>query len=140
MRLLACCETLAPIRLALALGGCSLGGMLGGGGKPPPTLLTLTPEARPGQHRLARGNAGQAVTIATPVVPKRIADGPRSGAVGPTDVAICANLQWVDTPDRLFQDLLEETCGARPTASCSIPSSRRSIPGWSSRAAAALRL
>ena len=31
-----------PIALGLALGGCSLGGMLGGGGKAPPTLLTLT--------------------------------------------------------------------------------------------------
>ena len=35
----------APAALALAVGGCSLGGLLGGGGKPPPTLLTLAAEA-----------------------------------------------------------------------------------------------
>src|SRR5678816_2685360 len=29
--------------------------------------------------------------------------------VGPTAVAYIKGLQWVDTPDRLFQDLLEET-------------------------------
>ena len=34
----------APVAIALALGGCSLGGLLGGG-KAPPWLLTLTPEA-----------------------------------------------------------------------------------------------
>ena len=35
----------APVALALGLGACSLGGLLGGGGKPPPVLFTLTPEA-----------------------------------------------------------------------------------------------
>ena len=47
MRLLT--KTLASIALAGALGACSLGGMLGGGGKAPTTLQTLTPErADPG--------------------------------------------------------------------------------------------
>ena len=43
MRLLA--RTGTAIALAAALSGCSLGGLLGGGGKPPTTLITLTPEA-----------------------------------------------------------------------------------------------
>ena len=35
-------KTLAPVVLAAALGGCSLGGLLGGGGdKSPATLLTM---------------------------------------------------------------------------------------------------
>ncbi len=29
--------------------------------------------------------------------------------ISPTDVQYVTNLQWVDTPDKLFQDLLEET-------------------------------
>ena len=36
-------RSFAPMALALALGGCSLSGLLGGGGKAPATLLTLTP-------------------------------------------------------------------------------------------------
>ena len=60
------------VALALLLGGCSLSGLLGGGAKVPPTLQTLTSEAAdPGQ--IARSaNAGQAVTIAIPVVPKEL--------------------------------------------------------------------
>ena len=35
----------APAVMALAVCGCSVSGLLGGGGKPPATLLTITPEA-----------------------------------------------------------------------------------------------
>jgi len=35
----------APLAFAVALGGCSLGGLLGGGTKAPTTLLTLLPLA-----------------------------------------------------------------------------------------------
>ena len=40
-------RTLAPIALAAALAGCSLGGLLGGGAKAPPTHATLTPASDP---------------------------------------------------------------------------------------------
>ncbi len=95
------------VALALALGGCSLSSMLGGG-KPPASLLTLTPEALdPGQ--IARTvNAAQAVTIAVPVIAKEIRTVRVPVQIG-TDVQYVKNLQWVDTPDRLFADLLEET-------------------------------
>jgi cholesterol transport system auxiliary component len=100
---------LAPVAFAVALAGCSLGGLLGGGAKPPPTLLTLTPEA-PDPGQFARTvNAGQAVTISVPVVPKEIRTNRVPVQVSPTDVQYVTNLQWVDTPDRLFQDLVAET-------------------------------
>jgi cholesterol transport system auxiliary component len=107
MRLLT--KTLASIALASALGACSLGGLLGGGGKPPTTLQTLTSEAAdPG--RIARTvNAGQAVTIATPSIPKELRTVRVPVQMSPTDIQYVTNLQWVDTPDRLFQDLLAET-------------------------------
>lgn len=107
MRLLL--RTVTAIALAAALAGCSLGGLLGGGGKPPPTLQTLTPEAAdPGAIARSAG-AGQAVSIAIPLVPKELRSVRVPVQVTPTDVQYVTNLQWVDTPDRLFQRLLAET-------------------------------
>jgi cholesterol transport system auxiliary component len=107
MRLLT--RTFATFSLAAALGGCSLGGLLGGGGKPPVTLATLTPEA-PDPGPIARtADAGQAVTIEVPIVPQELRATRVPVQVSPTDVQYVTNLTWVDTPDRLFQNLLEET-------------------------------
>jgi cholesterol transport system auxiliary component len=97
------------LALAASLTGCSLGGMLGGGGKPPTTLYTLTAEA-PDPGAIARtAAAGQAVTIETPVVAKELSTVRVPVQLTPTDVQYVTNLQWVDTPDRLFQNLLAET-------------------------------
>lgn len=100
---------LAPVALALVLGACSLSGMLGGGGKPPATLLTLSPEA-PATGEFTRAAApGEAVTISTPVIGKELRTVRVPVQVSPTDVQYVTDAQWVDTPDRLFQDLLSET-------------------------------
>lgn len=100
---------LLPVAIGAALAGCSLGGLLGGGGKAPTTLQTLTPEAPdPGPMERA-ANAGQAVTIAAPIVSKELRTLRVPVQVSPTDVQYVTNLQWVDTPDRLFKDLLAET-------------------------------
>jgi cholesterol transport system auxiliary component len=102
-------RTGSAIVLAAALAGCSLGGLLGGGGKPPPTLQTLTPEApEPGAIARSAG-AGQAVTIALPAIPKELRSNRVPVQITPTDVQYVTNLQWVDTPDKLFQALLAET-------------------------------
>jgi len=94
--------------LAVPLGGCSLGGLLGGG-KPPPYLFTLTPEAAdPGTISRA-SPAGRAVTIAVPVVAKELRTTRVPVQVSPTVVQYVPNLQWIDTPDRLFRDLVAET-------------------------------
>jgi cholesterol transport system auxiliary component len=99
----------APVALAVALSGCSLGGLLGGGGKAPVTLLTLTPEAAdPGQIQRTAA-AGQAVTIAAPVVAKELRTNRIPVQVTPTDVQYVTDAQWIDTPDRLFQGLVAET-------------------------------
>ena len=93
------------LALAVAMGGCAL---LGGGGKPPPVLFTLSSDAPPAAA--ARTAAvGQTVTIATPVIPKQLRTVRVPVEIGLTQVQYVANLQWVDTPDRLFQALLEET-------------------------------
>lgn len=99
----------AGIVLAAALAGCSLGGLLGGGGKPPATLQTLTPEAADPGAIARTAAAGQALTIATPEVPKELRTLRVPVQLSPTDVQYVTGLQWVDTPDRLFQRLLAET-------------------------------
>jgi cholesterol transport system auxiliary component len=91
---------------AVSLGGCAL---LGGGPKPPPTLLSLSSSVAAPQSVARSANAGEAVTIATPIIPKELRGVRVPAQVGPTAVAYIKGLQWVDTPDRLFQDLLEET-------------------------------
>jgi len=98
-----------PLIAALALGGCSLGGLLGGGAKPPLTLQTLTPEAADPGSIVRTASAGQAVTIATPVIPNELRTIRVPVLISPTDVQYVTNLQWVDTPDHLFQRLVEET-------------------------------
>ena len=96
-----------PIALAMALSACL--GSLMGGGKAPPTLLTLTSEAPMPADATRSASAGNAVTIALPIVAKEIRTNRVPARVSPTEVAYVKDLQWVDTPDRLFQDLLAET-------------------------------
>jgi cholesterol transport system auxiliary component len=104
---------LAPVALAAVLAGCSLSSILGGGGKVPATLLTLTPEIpAPGEFERS-ANAGQAVTINTPVTSKELHTLRVPVQVTPTDVQYVTDAQWVDMPDRLFQDLLSETVRRR---------------------------
>jgi len=107
MRLLP--RIIVPVVLASALGACSLGGLLGGGAKGPTTLQTLTPEAADPGPITRTGAAGQTVTISTPVIGKELRTLRVPVQITPTDVAYVTNLEWVDTPDHLFQSLVQET-------------------------------
>jgi cholesterol transport system auxiliary component len=107
MRLLLRCAV--PVALAVTVAGCSIGSLLGGGGKAPPTLLTLTPEAAAPASLDRSANAGETVTIAVPVVAKELRTTRVPAQVSPSDIQYITNLLWIDTPDRLFKDLLSET-------------------------------
>lgn len=100
-----------PLALAAALGGCSLGGLLGGG-KTPATLLRLTPEAGPVAIQ-RQSAAGQAVTVNVPVIAKELRTLRVPVQVGTYELQYMTDLMWVDTPDRLFKDLLAETIRRR---------------------------
>ena len=92
----------------VALGALSLASCFGGK-KVPPTLLTLT-SAAPAPESISRAaGPAEAITIDVPVVPKELATTRVPALVGPTAVAYIKDLQWVESPDRLFQDLLHET-------------------------------
>ena len=97
------------IALALALSACSLGGLLGSGGKPPTTLITLTPEAAEPQQIARTAAGGQSVTIALPSASRELSNVRVPVQLTPTDVQYVANLQLSDTPARLFQGLVAET-------------------------------
>lgn len=97
------------IALAAALPACSLGGLLGGGAKPPATLQTLTAEAVEPASIARNAGAGQAVTVEIPAIPKELRTLRVPVQVTPTDVQYVTNLQWIDTPDKMFQGLLGET-------------------------------
>src|SRR5262249_40881950 len=100
-------RTLAVSALALCIASC--GGLLGGGVKTPATLQTLTPDAPDPGPITRTAAAGQSVTIAVPIVPKELRTNRVPVQVTPTDVQYVTNLQWIDTPDRLFQQLVAET-------------------------------
>jgi len=97
------------VALAASLSGCSLGGLLGGSGKPPATLVTLTPEAAEPASIVRTAAAGQAVTVEAPAVSHELSSIRVPVQVTPTDVQYVANLTLADTPARLFQGLLAET-------------------------------
>jgi cholesterol transport system auxiliary component len=102
-------RTGSAFAVALSLAACSLGGLLGGGSKPPTTLVTLTPEAAEPAQIARTAAAGQAVTIGTPAVERELSTVRVPVQLTPTDVQYVANLQLVDSPAKLFQRLLEET-------------------------------
>ena len=102
-------RNLASVLAAAALAGCSLSSLTGGGGKPPVVLQTLTPEAADPGAVTRSAAAAQAVTIDTPVISNDLRTIRVPVRVSPTDVQYVTNLQWVDTPDKLFQNLVEET-------------------------------
>ena len=92
------------LALAFAASGCSLLG----GGKAPPVLFTLSSDAPPAAPTRSAA-VGETVTIETPAIPKELRTVRVPVDIGLTQVKYVANLQWVDTPDRLFQSLVEET-------------------------------
>jgi cholesterol transport system auxiliary component len=100
-------RTLVPVLAAAALGACSVSGLLGGGSKIPPTLQTLTAEAPDPGNVVRNAAAGQAVMVLTPLVSNEINTLRVPVQISPTDVQYVSKLQWVDTPDKRLQDLLE---------------------------------
>lgn len=100
-----------PTRLTLLIGSAlSLASCLGGG-KVPPVLLSLATQApAPAPADMARSaGAGETVTIDVPVTPKVLKSVRVPAQVGDTSIAYIKDTQWIDTPDRLFQQLLSET-------------------------------
>jgi len=99
----------AAAALALVASACSLSSMLGGGGNAPPHLFDLTSEAPPAAAAERSAPAGETVTIRVPVIARELRSTRVPVQVSPVVVEYVKDMHWVDTPDKLFQQLLEET-------------------------------
>lgn len=102
--------TLRPLSvalLALLLPGC-----LSFGEDPPERLLRLTPEASAPAGVSQPVGEGRAVTVFPPTVPQEL-NLPRVPVRTAGGVAYLKDARWIDTPNRLFRDLLAETIAAR---------------------------
>lgn len=93
---------LLPLIPALLLSACF-------GGKVPASLLTLSPAAAAPTSMNRSAGAGEAVTVDVPETPKALKSVRVPAQVGETSIAYIKDAQWVDLPERLFQQLLTET-------------------------------
>ena len=95
--------------LALALSAC----VNLGGGKAPPTLVSLTPASAPAAGANASGTARDALVVAEPETDRRLAVQRIPVQIDDANVAYLQDAQWVERPARLFRALLAETIRAK---------------------------
>ena len=101
----------APLIAAVA--AATLSGCIGLGGKTPPFLLTLDPEAEP-QAGAARTAAEAAtLTILIPTAPQKLRTTRIPVQQDDASVTYVKDAQWVEAPSRLFQRLVSETVAVR---------------------------
>lgn len=91
--------------LAAFVGGCALLG----GSKPPPHLFDLTADVTAPASAARSAAAGETVTIRVPTIARELRTTRVPVQVNPVVVEYVKGMNWIDTPDRLFQQLLEET-------------------------------
>ena len=103
-------KSLALAALVLALGGCV---NLGGGGKVPPTLFSLTPAKTAPAGASASGRIEDAIVVAEPETDRRLGVQRVPVQVDDASVAYLQNAVWIERPARLFRALLAETIRAR---------------------------
>jgi cholesterol transport system auxiliary component len=93
--------------LALPLAGC-----ISFGGKPPSSLLTLTPTATLPVGESQRSNVAATITVAVPSLPQELASSRVPVHSGGTAIAYVKDAQWVERPSQLLQRLLGDTITA----------------------------
>lgn len=99
---------IAATGLVLALSGC-----LGlGGGKPPPTLFTLTADKTLPAGSALSGNAAQSLIVLDPETDQSLANTRIAVQVDASNVAYLPKSAWVERPSRLFGTLMAETIRA----------------------------
>lgn len=102
-------KTLLTAATLFALSGC-----ISLGEDPPQALLTLAPSAVASAGGAAMTvTPGEAITVMVPSVPAALATNRVPVRASSTELAYVKDAQWVDLPNRLFQQLLSETIQAR---------------------------
>lgn len=100
----------ALIAASALLAGCV---SIGGGGKPPAQLLTLTADAHPGAGEARKAVAGEPVVITIPGASQTIMTNRVAVQDGPVTIAYVKDAFWVEPPVRLFHRILVDTVGAK---------------------------
>lgn len=96
--------------LTFALSACV---SIGNGGKPPPSLLTLTPAASAPAGSTASATPAEALMVLEPETDQYLSVLRVPVQVDAANVAYLKDAQWVERPARLFRALLAETLRAR---------------------------
>lgn len=96
--------------LPLALSACV---SIGGKGKLPPTLLTLTPTAVAPAGSAASAIPAEALMVLEPETDKALSVLRIPVQVDAANIAYIKDAQWVERPARLFRALLAETLRAK---------------------------
>ena len=106
---------LAAVRIAIvSAAALALTGCLGlGGGKAPPSLLSLTPAKVAPAGALASGTGATAIMVMEPDTDKRLAVQRVPVQISASSVAYLTDALWVERPARLFRGLLAETLRAQ---------------------------
>lgn len=94
----------------------SLSGCLSLGGKPPPTLLTLTSATAVPAGTVTSGDPKTAIMVMEPETDQRLAVVRVPVQIDDTNVAYVKNAAWVERPARLFRALLAETLRSKTSA------------------------
>lgn len=101
----------APLLVAFA--AVSLAGCIGLGGKTPPFLLTLEPDAAPPAGTVRTAGEAATLTILIPTAPQKLRTTRIPVQQDDASVTYVKDAQWVEAPSRLFQRLVSETVAAR---------------------------
>ena len=99
--------------LLAMLGAATVSGCVSLGGKPPPFLLTLDPDAAPAVGTARTAAEASTLTILIPTAPQKLRTTRIPVQQDDTSVAYVKDAQWVEAPSRLFQRLVSETVAAR---------------------------
>ncbi len=90
-----------------------LAGCIRFGASPPPSLLTIAPQAQPAAGTVQNSATGRAIVIEVPAVPQSIAGTRVPVQATDTSLAYVKDAQWAEPPARLFARLLSDTLTAR---------------------------
>lgn len=106
-------ELAAMKKAALLLALAMLPGCISLGSEPPPSLLTLTPEASIPAGRAATGNLSSALAVQVPSAPQRLSVTRVPVTTSDSSLAYLKDAMWVEKPADLFRNVLVETIRAR---------------------------
>ncbi len=84
-----------------------------GGAKPPPSLLTISPDQKMSAGATQSGPQTGSLVVALPASPQKLNTIRVPVQTSGTGIAYLKDAVWVDKPARLFQDLLSETIAAK---------------------------